>query len=99
MCITANESPLMEWSGRAPAPTAREADKGHQKARSTPDSTTVRAHVSAAGGKEGFINELLAARGAGSPVKFIVSVMPEAGARRSGGLQKLQHPDRFAGAA
>src|SRR5262245_21031846 len=28
--------------------------------------------------KGGFINELLAARGAGSPVKFIVSVMPEA---------------------
>ena len=43
------------------------------------DSTTVRAHVSAAGGKGGLINELLAARGAGSPVKFIVSVMPEAG--------------------
>jgi len=43
------------------------------------DSTTVRAHVSAAGGKGGFIDELLAARGAGSPVKFIVSVMPEAG--------------------
>ena len=42
------------------------------------DSTTVRAHVSAAGGKGGLINELLAARGAGSPVKFIVSVMPEA---------------------
>lgn len=41
------------------------------------DSTSVRAHVSAAGGKGGFINELLAARGAGSPVKFIVSVMPE----------------------
>ena len=43
------------------------------------DSTTVRAHVSAAGGKGGFINELLAARGAGSPVKFIVSAMPEEG--------------------
>ena len=43
------------------------------------DSTSVRAHVSAAGGKGGFIDELLAARGAGSPVKFIVSVMPEAG--------------------
>ena len=43
------------------------------------DSTTVRAHVSAAGGKGGPINELLAARGAGSPVKFIVSVMDEAG--------------------
>ena len=43
------------------------------------DSTSVRAHVSAAGGKGGLINELLAARGAGSPVKFIVSVMPEDG--------------------
>jgi hypothetical protein len=43
------------------------------------DSASVRAHVSAAGGKGGFIDELLAARGAGSPVKFIVSVMPEAG--------------------
>jgi len=43
------------------------------------DSTSVRAHVSAAGGKGGFIDELLAARGAGSPVKFIVSVMPGAG--------------------
>ena len=42
------------------------------------DSTTVRARVSAARGKGGFIDELLAARGAGSPVKFIASVMPEA---------------------
>jgi transposase len=41
------------------------------------DSTSIRAHVSAAGGKGGFIEELLAARGAGSPVKFTVSVMPE----------------------
>jgi len=49
------------------------AESGHYEL----DSTTVRAHVSAAGGKGGFINELLAARGAGSPVKFIVSVMPE----------------------
>ena len=42
------------------------------------DSTTVRGHVSAAGAKGGLANRLLAARGAGSPVKFIVSVMPEA---------------------
>lgn len=41
------------------------------------DSTSIRAHVSAAGGKGGFIEELLAARGAGSPVKFTVSVMEE----------------------
>lgn len=39
------------------------------------DSTTVRGHVSAAGAKGGRANRLLAARGAGSPVKFIVSVM------------------------
>jgi transposase len=45
------------------------------------DSTTVRGHVSAAGAKGGLANRLLAARGAGSPVKFIVSVMP--GASRS----------------
>lgn len=37
--------------------------------------TTVRTHVSAAGGKRGFINELLAARGTTS----IVSAMSEAG--------------------
>ena len=42
------------------------------------DSTTVRGHVSAAGAKGGLKNRLLAARGAGSPVKFIVSVMPKA---------------------
>lgn len=51
------------------------AESGHYSI----DSTSVRAHVSAAGGKGGFIDELLAARGEGSPVKFIVSVMPEAG--------------------
>lgn len=39
------------------------------------DSTTVRGHVSAAGAKGGLVNRLLAARGAGSPVKFTVSVM------------------------
>jgi len=47
-------------------------------ARHSIDSTTVRGHVSAAGAKGGLANRLLAARGAGSPVKFIVSVMPEA---------------------
>lgn len=40
------------------------------------DSTTVRGHISAAGAKGGLANRLLAARGAGSPVKFIVSVTP-----------------------
>lgn len=47
-------------------------------ARHSIDSTTVRGHVSAAGAKGGLANRLLAARGAGSPVKFIVSVMPAA---------------------
>jgi len=42
------------------------------------DSTTVRGHISAAGAKGGLSDKLLAARGAGSPVKFIVSVMPRA---------------------
>jgi transposase len=49
------------------------ADSGHYSI----DSTTVRAHVSAAGGKGGFIDALLAARGAGSPVKFTVWQTPE----------------------
>jgi hypothetical protein len=43
------------------------ADSGHYSI----DSTTVRAHVSAAGGKGGLIDKLLAVRGAGSPVRFI----------------------------
>jgi transposase len=47
------------------------------------DSTTVRGHVSAAGAKGGLANRRLAARGAGSPVKFIVSVMPAACRSRS----------------
>lgn len=46
--------------------------------RHTVDSTTVRAHVSAAGAKGGLANKLLEGRGAGSAVKFIVSVTPEA---------------------
>ena len=46
--------------------------------RHSVDSTTVRGHVSAAGAKGGLANRLLAARGAGSPVKFTVSVMPAA---------------------
>lgn len=40
------------------------------------DSTTVRGHISAAGAKGGLANRLLADRGAGSPVRFIVSVTP-----------------------
>ena len=49
------------------------ADSGHYSI----DSTTVRAHVSAAGGKGGPIDALLAARGAGSPVSFIAWPMPK----------------------
>lgn len=49
------------------------ANSGHYRV----DSTTVRAHVSAAGGKGGLIDALLAARGAGSPVNFAVWLMPE----------------------
>ena len=48
------------------------ADSGHYSI----DSTTVRAHVSAAGGKGGLIDALLAARGAGSPVSFTAWPMP-----------------------
>jgi len=50
------------------------ADSGHY----TIDSTTVRAHVSAAGVKGGLIDRLLAARGAGSAVSFTVLPMPKA---------------------
>jgi transposase len=48
------------------------ADTGHYSI----DSTTIRAHVSAAGVKGGLIDRLLAARGAGSAVRFIASPMP-----------------------
>lgn len=51
------------------------ADSGHYSI----DSTTVRAHVSAAGGKGGLVEELLAARGAGSPVSFAVWLIDEDG--------------------
>lgn len=49
------------------------ADGGHYSI----DSTTVRAHVSAAGGKGGLIDALLAVRGAGSPVSFTAWLTPE----------------------
>ena len=62
------------WESVAVALAETMAENGHYNI----DSTSVRAHVSAAGGKGGFINELLAARGAGSPVKFIVSETPAA---------------------
>ncbi|WP_231627135.1 transposase [Novosphingobium sp. AAP83] len=50
-------------------------DRGHYSI----DSTTVRAHVSAAGGKGGLIDELLAACGAGSPVNFTAWLTPSDG--------------------
>lgn len=49
------------------------ADNGHYSI----DSTTVRAHISTAGGNGGFIDVLLAAHGAGSSVNFTVWLMPE----------------------
>ena len=55
------------------------ADSGHYSI----DSTTVRAHVSAAGGKGGLVEELLAARGAGSPVSFTVWLMDQDDRSRS----------------
>jgi transposase len=58
--------------------------------RHTVDSTTVRGHVSAAGAKGGLANKLLAGRGAGSPVRFIVSVMPEGS--RSPSISPLAKP-------
>lgn len=62
------------WEAAATALAQAMADN----TRHSIDSTTVRGHVSAAGAKGGLANRLLAARGAGSPVKFIVSVMPAA---------------------
>ena len=66
--------PALERSRETMAVTLAEfmADSGHYSI----DSTTVRAHVSAAGGKGGLIDALLAARGAGSPVSFIAWLMP-----------------------
>jgi len=61
------------WESVTTALAETMAESGHYSI----DSTTVRAHISAAGGKGGLINELLAARGAGSPVKFTVSLMPK----------------------
>ncbi len=62
------------WESVAVTLAEAMAESGHYNI----DSTSIRAHVSAAGGKGGFIDELLAARGAGSPVKFIVTVMEKA---------------------
>ncbi len=63
------------WKSVAAALAETMAASGHCSI----DSTTVRAHVSAAGGKGGSNHAPLVVRGAGSPVRFIVSLMPEAG--------------------
>lgn len=57
------------WETVAVTLTEIMADSGHYSI----DSTTVRAHVSAAGGKGGLIDALLAVRGAGSPVSFCLA--------------------------
>ena len=62
------------WEAVASTLAGAMADNKHHSI----DSTTVRGHVSAAGAKGGPSDRLLAARGAGSPVKFIVSVTPKA---------------------
>jgi transposase len=58
------------WDSVATTLAETMAKSGHYSI----DSTSGRAHLSAAGGKGGFIDELLAARGAGSPVRFTVSL-------------------------
>lgn len=63
------------WEAVATALAETMADNRHHSI----DSTTVRGHVSAAGAKGGLANRLLAARGAGSPVKFTVSLTRKAG--------------------
>lgn len=65
------------WEAAATSLAAIMADNRHHSI----DSTTVRGQVSAAGAKGGLANRRLAARGAGSPVRFTVSPTP--GAARS----------------
>ena len=62
------------WEAVATTLARSMADNRHHSI----DSTIIRGHVSAAGAKGGLNARLLAARGAGSPVKFIVSVAPTA---------------------
>lgn len=62
------------WEAVAMSLAAAVADNRHHAI----DSTTVRGHVSAAGAKGGLANRRLAARGAGSPVRFTASLMPKA---------------------
>ena len=63
------------WEAVATALAEVMADNRHHSI----DSTTVRGHPQAAGAKGGLKNRLLAARGAGSPVRFIWSATPVAG--------------------
>jgi transposase len=63
------------WESAAIALAETMAESGHYSI----DSTTVRAHVSAAGRKGGFINELVAGRGAGFTGK--VHCLGDAGGR------------------
>jgi len=78
------------WEAAAVTLAEIMADSGHYSI----DSTTVRAHVSAAGGKGGLVDALLAARGAGSPVNlcgcrpWTTSRLPP-GRRRGGRLQGI----------
>jgi transposase len=60
------------WEMVAVALAEAMADSGHYSI----DSTTVRAHVSAAGGKGGLIDAILATRRAGLPVSFTAWPMP-----------------------
>ena len=63
------------WEAVATTLAETMADNRHHSI----DSTTVRGHPQAAGARGGLKNRLLAARGAGSPVKFTWSVTPRAG--------------------
>ena len=63
------------WEAVATSLAAMMADNRHHSI----DSTTIRGHVSAAGAKGGHANRRLAARGAGSPVRFTASLTPRVG--------------------
>ena len=63
------------WEAAATTLAETMADNRHHSI----DSTTVRGHPQAAGAKGGLRDRALAARGAGSPVRFTWSVMPAAG--------------------
>jgi len=62
------------WAAVATTPAEIMADNRHHSI----DSTTVRGHVSAAVAEGRLANKPFSARGAGSPIRFIVSGMPTA---------------------